>query len=268
VAGLVNGNVDFAVAGTGVRAAMQGAPLKVVLFYYNSVLFELVVAPEIQRIEDLKGKNLGTSSRGSTEEISASLMLRQAGLDPPSDVTFVIVPAGSQLPTLLAGAIQGMMVNPDLAAAAVQQGLRVLRTVEDVGRVMPMPFSGFVTAQETLQSRPAMVKAWSRANVKAARFVRENQQESAAIIASVLGVDPKLAEEVLPKLAQAINPDDLGGFRAEGFQHEIDINLAVLQAQGQAQAQVTRIEDLADLTLLRQAQRELGLPCHGGYQCQ
>jgi NitT/TauT family transport system substrate-binding protein len=263
VAGVVNGNVDFAAAGTGIRAAMQGAPIKAVMFYYNSVLFELVVAPDIQRIEDLKGKNLGTSSRGSTEEVTANVMLRQAGLDPANDVTYVVVPAGSQLATLLAEAIHGMMVNPDLAAVAVNNGLRVLRTVQDVGRAMPAPFSGFVVSQENLQKNPQAIKAWLRANVKAIRYVRENQAESAAIIAKVLGVEQKLAEDTLPKLAQAINPDDFGGFTAEGFQLEVDTNLGALQGQ----AQVTRIEELADLTLLRQAQRELGVPCRTGYQC-
>ncbi len=263
VAGVVNGNVDFAVAGTGVRAAMQGAPVKAVLYYYNSVLFEFVVVPEIRSLADLRGKNLGTSSRGSTEEVTASVMLRQAGVD-PAEVTFVVVPAGSQLPSLLAEAIHGMMVNPDLSAVAVQQGLRVLKTVEEVGRVMPSPFSGFVVAQETLNQRPDLVKAWLRANVRALRFVREQPAEAAEIVAAVLGMDSQVTADALPRAAQAINPDDFGGFTEEGFRREIETNLHALGGQ----AQVTKLEDLADLTLLRQVQRDLGVPCKSGYQCR
>src|SRR5262249_8920648 len=66
LAGLLNGEVDFAVAGSGVRAAMQGAPMKAIMYTYNSVLFEFVVVPEIRTLEDLKGKNVGTSSRGGS----------------------------------------------------------------------------------------------------------------------------------------------------------------------------------------------------------
>jgi NitT/TauT family transport system substrate-binding protein len=264
LAGIVSGNVDYASAGSGVRAAMQGAPVKAVIYYYNTTLFELVAAPEVQTIDDLRGKALGTSSRGSTEEVTAGVLLRQAGLDPAQDVTFVVVPANSQLQSLLAGSIQGMMINPDLSAVAVQNGLRVLKTVQEVGRAMPAPFSGFVTAQEALEKSPATVKAWLRANLKGIRFVRENQPEAAAIIARVLGVDPKIAEEALPKIVQAIDPNDLGGFTEEGFRLEMASSLNALGGQ----AQVTRLEDLADLTLLRQAQREVGVPCRTGYQCR
>jgi NitT/TauT family transport system substrate-binding protein len=264
LAGLVSGTVDYASAGSGVRAAMQGAPVKAIMYYYNTTLFELVVAPEVQTVEDLRGKAVGTSSRGSTEEVTAGVMLRQAGLDPAQDVTFVVVPANSQLQSLLAGSIQAMMINPDLSAVAVQNGLRVLKTVQEVGRAMPAPFSGFVAADEAMQKHPEQVRAWLRANVKGIRFVRENPAEAAAIIARVLGVDPKVADEALPKIVQAIDPNDLGGFTEEGFRLEMASSLNALGGQ----AQVTRMEDLADLTLLRQAQRDLGVPCQTGYQCR
>jgi NitT/TauT family transport system substrate-binding protein len=263
-AALVNGDVDFATAGTGVRAAMQGAPLKAIIYYYNTTLFELVVSPDIRSVEELRGKVMGTSSPGSTEEITASVLVRQAGLDPSRDVTFLLVPAGSQLPTILAGATQGHMLNPDLAVMAQDQGLRILKTVEEVGRVMPAPFSGFSANNDTLQKRPELVKAWMRANLKALQFVRSNPKESAAIIAPILGMELRVAELAVPKAAQAIDPNDIGGFTAEGFNLELDLNLAALKDQ----AQVTKIEDLVDLTILRQAQRELGLPCRGGYQCR
>jgi ABC-type nitrate/sulfonate/bicarbonate transport system substrate-binding protein len=264
VAGLVNGDVDFATAGTGVRAAMQGAPLKAVMYYYNTTLFELVVVPEVRTVEELRGKTMGTSSPGSTEEITGSVMVRQVGLEPGRDVTFLLVPAGSQLPTLLAGATQGHMLNPDLAALAQDQGLRILKTVEEVGRAMPAPFSGFSVSNETLQKRPDMVRAWMRANLKSLQYVRANPRESAAVIAPILNLEPRIAEIAVPKAIQAIDPNDLGGFTAEGFQLEMDLNLQALQGQ----AQVTRIEDLVDVSILRQAQRDLGIPCRSGYQCR
>ena len=264
LAGLVSGTVDYASAGSGVRAAMQGAPVKAIMYYYNTTLFELVVAPEVQTVEDLRGKALGTSSRGSTEEVTAGVLLRHAGLDPAQDVTFVVVPANSQLQSLLAGSIQGMMINPDLSAVAVQNGLRVLKTVQEVGRAMPAPFSGFVAANESLQKNPERVKGWLRANLQGIRFVRENQAEAAAIIARVLGVEPKIAEDALPKIVQAIDASDLGGFTEEGFRLEMASSLNALGGE----AQVTRMDDLADLTLLRQAQREVGVACRTGYQCR
>jgi NitT/TauT family transport system substrate-binding protein len=263
VAGMSSGQVHFASAGTGVRAAMQGLPIKVISYYYNTTLFELVVRPEITSIADLKGKALGTSSRGSTEEITASVMLRQAGIDPTRDVTFVVVAAGTQLPTMLTGAVSGMMLNPDLSAESARQGMRVLASVEDVGRLIPAPFSGFVVSDETLQKRPEMVKAWLRANIKALQYTRANPTEAATIIGTALKMEPEVAQSAVKKAIQAINPDDLGGFSEAGFAGEIQNNLAAMGNQ----ATKTAIADLTDVTLLRQAQRELGVPCKTGYQC-
>jgi NitT/TauT family transport system substrate-binding protein len=264
LAGLLNGDVDFAVAGSGVRAAMQGAPLKAIMFYYNAVLFEFVGRPEIGRLEDLRGKSIGTNARGATEELVGNVFLREAGLDPERDVAYVVVPAGSQLATLLAESVHAMMLGPDLSATAVQQGLRVLVPAEEIARALPRPFSGFVTSQDTLQSQPDKVKAWLRASLKSLRYVRDHPQESGAIAASVLGLDPRIGEQAAVKTAPAINPNDLGGFTADGFREEIEQNLRMLGGQ----AQVSDVEALADLLPLRQAQRELGLPCGGGYQCR
>jgi NitT/TauT family transport system substrate-binding protein len=263
VAGLISGDVHFTVAGSGVRAAMQGAPLKAVLYYFNSILFELVTVPEIRSVADLKGKNLGTSARGSTEETTANALLTQAGLDPAQDVTYVLIPAGTQLPTLLSESIHGMMIALDQSSVAQRSGLRVLKTVEDVGQAMPHPFAGFVTATDLIQKRPDLVKAWIRANLRALKYWQDNPGAAAAIGAQRFGMDPAAAEEVSRKAARTINPNDIGGIWEEGFQFELASNLSALGGQ----AQVTRISDLLDLTLLRQAQRELGMPCRSGYQC-
>jgi ABC-type nitrate/sulfonate/bicarbonate transport system substrate-binding protein len=179
-------------------------------------------------------------------------------------VTYVVVPAGSQLSSLLAEAIHVAILNPDLSATAAAQGFRVLRTVEDLGRVLPGPFSGFVVEQSALQRKPDMLKAWIRGNLKGLHFVRDNPRESGRIAASVFSLDPGIAEEAAVRTVPALDARDLGGFTAEGFRDEIANNVRVLGGQ----APVTRIEDLADLTLLRQAQRELGLPCGSGYQCR
>jgi NitT/TauT family transport system substrate-binding protein len=264
LAGLLNGDVDFAVAGSGVRAAMQGAPLKAILYYYNAVLFEFMSRPEIRSVADLRGKNVGTSSRGSTEEVVSNVFLRAGGLDPARDVAYVVVPAGSQLTTLLAESIHAMMLGPDLSATAADQGLHALISAEEIAQAMPRPFSGFVAPQASLQTKPDKVKAWLRASLKSLRFVRENPQESGAIVAGILGLDPNIAVQAAVKTVPAINLGDLGGFTEEGFREEIEGNAA---AQG-GQPAVSSVEALADLTLLRQVQREMQLPCGTGYQCR
>src|SRR5262249_2845572 len=88
VAGLLTGSVGISTGGSALRAAMQGAPLKVVFYYYQAPMWELVAARDIHTVTDLKGKAMGLSARGSSDEKSASILFEQAGLDPDRDVTF------------------------------------------------------------------------------------------------------------------------------------------------------------------------------------
>ena len=264
VAGVVKGDVDFSVGDTSVRAAMQGAPVKAIIYYYNSPVWEFVAAPNIKSLLDLKGKAIGTSSRGSQEEVASDELLRRAGLNPDKDVTFVVVRAGTQLQSLLAGAIQAMILNVDVAAVAQAHGYHVLKSVQEVGQVLPVPFSGFVTSDDNLQKRPDRVKHWLRATVRALKFIRSNPEESASVVAAALKMDPKIAQQALPSAAEAIDPNDLGGFTTDSFSRSMQLNLEAVGGK----AKVTKIEDLASLTLLHEVQRELGVPCKSGFQCK
>ena len=59
IAALVSGNVDYSGAGgTGMRAALRGAPIKAIMFQTEKVTWYLLAAPEIQKISDLRGKRV------------------------------------------------------------------------------------------------------------------------------------------------------------------------------------------------------------------
>ena len=62
VTALLAGGIDVAgIAGSSMRAAARGAPLKAVFFPYHRSLFVLMGAPRIKRVQDLKGKVIGTT---------------------------------------------------------------------------------------------------------------------------------------------------------------------------------------------------------------
>src|SRR5581483_9411963 len=60
VTALMAGEIDVAgAAGSAMRAATRGAPLKAIFFTHQRCTFVLVGAPEIKRVQDLKGKVIG-----------------------------------------------------------------------------------------------------------------------------------------------------------------------------------------------------------------
>lgn len=263
VAGLLNGDVQFAVAGSGLRAAMAGAPLKAVLFSYDKDLFELMAPANIQTIQDLKGKVVGTSARGATEEVLTDIFLKQAGLNPDTDVTYLTI-GTNPLGALLGGSVQAMMMNPDLAAEARAQGYHDLVDLQTVGNAHPTPFAGFVTSDSFLQSNPDTVTAWARAYVHALQYMHDDPTDAAAIIAQALQIDPSVAQVAVTDADSEIDPNDYGGFTQQGFDLLTQDNLAAAGGS----ATVTNIDSLVNLGPLRQAQQQLGFPCDAGYQCQ
>ena len=51
----------------------------------KTLIFEMVAAPGINTLADLKGKRVGNNGAGSTTEVVARTLLKNAGLDPAKD---------------------------------------------------------------------------------------------------------------------------------------------------------------------------------------
>ena len=64
-AALLSGDVDFSGGGgSGMRAALKGAPLKGIYFQTEKVTFYLIADPSIKTAADLKGKKVAVGSSG------------------------------------------------------------------------------------------------------------------------------------------------------------------------------------------------------------
>jgi hypothetical protein len=61
-----------------------------------------------------------------------------------------------------------------------------------------------------------------------------------------------------------MNPDDPGGFTEKG----IRLNIAESAKRVGIDPERVKIPDLVDVTFLREAQRDLGIQCRGGYLCR
>jgi NitT/TauT family transport system substrate-binding protein len=71
VPALAAGEMDFsASAETVLRAAVQGLPLKVVVYMNSRMAVSLIVAPEIKNIAGLKGRSIGVTSIGGARALA------------------------------------------------------------------------------------------------------------------------------------------------------------------------------------------------------
>lgn len=181
IAALVSGDVDYSgVGGTGMRAALRGAPIKAIMFQTEKVTWYLLAAPDIQKIADLKGKRVAVGTIGDTQDALITMLVEREGVS-ARDISRVAMPSRNTSTTLLSlktGAFSAAVVNADESLLGEKEGLR---TLAFVGDLFPYPFQGFVATDKMLAERPNDVKRWLRAMVRSLMFIRERPEEAADI---------------------------------------------------------------------------------------
>ena len=83
----------IAAAGTVLRGAASGLPVKALMFTLDKPIFHMMARPEIKRIQDLKGKAIAVTAIAATDAVGARAMAKAAGMNVEQD--FTIIASGS-----------------------------------------------------------------------------------------------------------------------------------------------------------------------------
>jgi ABC-type nitrate/sulfonate/bicarbonate transport system substrate-binding protein len=228
IAALVSGDVDYSGAGgSGMRAAVRGAPLKAILFQTEKVTWYLQAAADIQKISDLKGKRIAVGTIGDTQDTLITMLLEREGLS-GRDVTRVAMPSRNTTNTILSlktGAFSAAVVNADESLLGEKEGLR---TLAFVGDLFPYPFQGFVVTDKLIAERPHDIKKWLRAMARALMFIRDRPEEAADIALKKIpmgNVSRPMAIEGVRRFAKAI-PDGVPGLpSAQGIKNLMEFDV-------------------------------------------
>jgi len=180
IAALVSGDVDFSGAGgSGLRAAVKGAPLKAILYQTEKPTWYLVVHPNVTQVSDLKGKKIGVSLIGDSEDRFTTLFVERRGLS-AKDVTKISLGTspGYRILAIKSGGVSAVVLDPAATVMAEREGLRSLAYLGDM---FPLPFQGYVTTHQKIAENPAQIKRWIRAMIRSLIFLRERPEEAAEI---------------------------------------------------------------------------------------
>jgi NitT/TauT family transport system substrate-binding protein len=228
IAALVSGDVDYSGAGgSGMRAAVRGAPIKAVMFQTEKVTWYLIAAAEIARGADLKGKKVAVGTVGDTQDSLITMFIERDGLS-SRDISRVAMPSRSTSTTILglkSGAIHAATVNGDEALLAEKEGLR---TLAYLGDLFPYPFQGFLTTDKKIVERPNDVKRWLRAMMRSLIFIREKPEEAADIALKKIAMGStsrSLAVEGVRRFAKAL-PEGIPGMPSrQGLKNVIELDV-------------------------------------------
>jgi ABC-type nitrate/sulfonate/bicarbonate transport system substrate-binding protein len=232
---------DIMVSGCGTSALRAAAennlPIKAIMYSYNKATFVFIGHPSIGSIQDLRGKNVGISGFGAETHEIARRLLGRNGLESERDYAFLVVGAGAQMFAALgSGAIHAGMLNTDEAAKLIPDGFKVLATADEVGELLPIPFSGFTVLDDTLRKDADALRRWIRAYVRGLLVIRDQPAEAARIAVAELNMEPAEAESAVTLTVPAIARDRPGYATDEGMRFLMEYAMGEA-AQGKSPAQ-------------------------------
>ena len=256
IAAIVSGDVDYSGAGgSGMRAALRGAPIKAIMFQTEKVTWYLLAAADIQKISDLKGKRVAIGTIGDTQDALITMLVEREGVS-GRDITRVALPSRNTSTTILSlktGAFSAAVVNADESLLGEKEGLR---TLAFVGDLFPYPFQGFVATYKMIAERPHDIKRWLRAMARALMFIREKPEEDADIAMKKIpmgNMSRPLVIEGIRRFAKAI-PEGVPGLpSAQGIKTlmEFDVKAPLKIKEDVA------LEKVLYLKLIREVKEEL-----------
>ena len=236
--------------GSVVRAAIRGLPMKVVASLIDGSTHALITRPEFKTAKDLKGKTLGIQAYGATDQVAAIMMLKHLGVDAEKEIKFVALgPAAGRLAALKEGVVEVAVISPPGDEEGRKMGFNILARAYEL---FSFPFVGLGTSTRKIKERPDEVKRTIKALIKANRFIRQNREGTIQTLAEWGRTTPALAAAAYDSAFKVYNLD--GNIPDEGL-------LAVIE-QAVKESKPTRPigpNDVADMTALREAQKELGI---------
>ena len=187
---LASGQIDGALIAVGDAINIdRSAHMKVVAVHDNGGEDAVIVGPEINSIEDLKGKTIGMMI-GSQYELTIVEMLRSASMG-VGDVTMVAVNPEESLKTLEKGQVQAAYTREPYLSEALSSGYKVIYRQEQLHL-----FPDTITFRKSIiDDRPEDVRAFLKAWFEAVDYRLQHPEETQAIAAKYLGVG---IEEIQP----------------------------------------------------------------------
>src|SRR5918996_2750973 len=214
---LVGGSIDVAAIGgpAGVDAKLAGADTVYVAVPVNRVLVFTVAAPQIQRIEEMRGKSIGVTRIGTVTDFFTRLYLRQNGLVPDRDV--MIRQTGGLPETvaaLKAGQIHAGTFGFPVVLHARAAGFRVLIDYSTLG--FRYPLSSVAVTQSMLRSQEPLIRRFLEAYIEGIHRFRTDPAFAMKVIGKYTQTtDQKILEETQKVYSSAFeripypDPEDL-----------------------------------------------------------
>jgi NitT/TauT family transport system substrate-binding protein len=244
---LVGGGVDVAAIGgpAGIDAKLAGADTVYVAIPVNRVIVFTVAAPQIQRVEDLRGKSIGATRIGTVTDFFTRYFLRQNGLVPDRDV---MVRQTGGLPETLAALKAGQIHAGTFGFPAVLHakaaGFHVLVDYNTLG--FRYPLSSVIVSQKLVRTQESAIRRFLEAHIEGVHRFRTDPTFTMNVIGKYTQTtDRTILEETQKVYASA--------FERVPYPDTEDLKLGLTQvSETNPRARGADLRDFVDPRLIRE----------------
>ncbi len=209
---LVQGELDIAAVPANLASVLYNntqGQIQVLAVNTLGVLYIVERGDTVHSVEDLRGKTIYSSGKGSTPEYALEYMLSQNGIDPETDVTIEWKSEHSECVAALAaqeGAI-AMLPQPFVTTAQVQDdSIRVALDLTEEWEKLSSEESpatlitGVVVARKAfVEEQKATVDSFLTEYAASVEYVNSNVDEAAVLVGQFDIVPEAVAKKALPE---------------------------------------------------------------------
>ncbi len=246
---LANGHSDFSLNISPVlNGAIQGLGTKLVAALNSRPLFALVVRPEIASPADLKGKIFAVSSFGNTQALLTEKHLQHLGLKKGEYQLLAMGATPARIAALEKNLAQGSLMPLPANVQLENKGYRLLGNTAEI---VVNPIAGLGVHEDKIRKDRDLIKRAIRASLRSLQLLQSSPRDTVTILMNWTGANEKDAQRAL-ELARP-------GFSKTGLLTDDDLAIEWSFIQQQTGKTNVPVSIAHDMSLLREARKELGL---------
>lgn len=206
---IIKGNIQIAAVPCNLASVLYNkteGQVQVAAINTVSVLYIVETGEEIKSVEDLKGKTIYSTGKGTTPEYTLNYLLRAAGLEAGKDVTVEYKSEAAEVAAVLAEGEDAVAMLPQpyvTVAMSQNKKLRIALDVAEEWERYAKDGSSVVTgvvlvnrafAEENKEALNAFLSEYHDST----QFVTENVKEAAALVERFDIIKAAVAEKAIP----------------------------------------------------------------------
>ncbi len=207
--GIIKGDYDIAAIPCNLAAVLYNESkggLAVAGINTLGVLYIIETGNEINSVEDLKGKTIYSTGKGTTPEYTLDYLLSSYGIDPDKDVTVEFKSEATEVAALLNEATDAIALLPQPFVTTVMMNNKNIRIALDVAQEWDKISTGKSTVvtgvvvinKKFLENNKEAADAFLSEYNASAQYVNDNMEEASALIEKFDILKAAAALEALP----------------------------------------------------------------------